>query len=256
MQEPVVGVAGESLINFEFRILDLAPDIIIIYHGINDIHPRLVWPPESYTGDNSGSRIHSQTDVFVPSIFERSTLLRILMIRTNLTLPHATFERTVNKLPATFYGVLFREQKYQGNYPEGIFTKVSGAKMLQTNQPKYYERNIRNIVAIAKMHGIKVVLSSFAYSSLFTDMPRVSSEEYISAYEETNELTKSISISTNTHFFDFANVFPTDKELYEDGRHVNEAGSQLKAQLFCSFLLKSGLLLSDTTYHEIEFYQK
>jgi len=27
----------ESLINFQFRVLDLDPDLIIVYHGINDI---------------------------------------------------------------------------------------------------------------------------------------------------------------------------------------------------------------------------
>ena len=43
----------ESLINLELRVLDLDPDLVIIYHGINDIHTRLVWPPEVYQGDNS-----------------------------------------------------------------------------------------------------------------------------------------------------------------------------------------------------------
>ena len=38
----------ESLINFQLRVLDIEPDLIIIYHSINDISPRFVWPPEAY----------------------------------------------------------------------------------------------------------------------------------------------------------------------------------------------------------------
>jgi lysophospholipase L1-like esterase len=40
------GVGGytswESLINLEFRVLNLQPDLIAVYHGVNDIHARLV----------------------------------------------------------------------------------------------------------------------------------------------------------------------------------------------------------------------
>jgi len=54
----------ESLINFELRVLDLEPDMIIIYHATNDIHPRFVWPPEAYKGDNSGARAYNSKFTF------------------------------------------------------------------------------------------------------------------------------------------------------------------------------------------------
>ena len=43
------GVPGytswESLINLEFRVLDINPDLVIVYDALNDVHARLVRPP-------------------------------------------------------------------------------------------------------------------------------------------------------------------------------------------------------------------
>ena len=234
----------ESLINFELRVLDLDPDMIIVYHGLTDIQARLVWPPEAYQGDNSGRRAPNQTAIFMPSIFEYSTLLRILMIRTGIRTSHGAFERTIDRNPETYHGSLFRKQKSQGVYPEGIFREISARKMLERNRPVYFERNIQNIVAIANNRGIEVVLSSFAYSPLFTDHPRVSSQEYISALEGDNHLLEELAEEMDVHFFDFASRFPTDKRYYTDGRHVNEEGAQLKAELFGAFLIDKQLLIS------------
>jgi len=232
----------ESLINFELRVLDLDPDLIIVYHGINDISPRFVWPPAAYRGDNSGARAPNQTAIFMPSIFEYSTLLRIAMISTGMISPHADFETTIDRRPDTYFGTLFNKQKIKGVYPEGIFTDTSASEMLETNKPEYFNRNIRNIINIAKDRGIDVVLASFAYSTLFTNQPKVSSQEYVAAYEESNHMLKAIAGDMDEHFFDFASKFPADKRWYIDGRHVNEEGARLKAGLFGDFLINEQLL--------------
>src|SRR4030095_5891296 len=53
------GVPGynswEILVNLEFRVLDLDPDLVIIYENTNDVHARLV-VPEAYRGDDFGRR--------------------------------------------------------------------------------------------------------------------------------------------------------------------------------------------------------
>ena len=232
----------ESLINFELRVLDLDPDMIIVYHGLNDIHSRIVWPPEAYRGDNSGRRAPNQTVSVMPSIFEHSTLLRIAMIETGISISPVTFERTIDRHPDTYLGALFAKQKSKGVYPTGIFREKSVRKILERNGPIYFDRNIRNIVTIAKSRGIKVVLSSFSYSPLFSELPRVSSQEYISAYEESNQLLEEIAGEMDVYFFDFASKFPTAKQWYTDGRHVNEDGAQLKAELFGAFLMEKQLL--------------
>ncbi len=233
----------ESLINFELRVLDLEPDMIIVYHGINDIHLRFVWPPNAYRGDNSGSRGPNQLGIVMPSILEYSTIFRVFMINMGTTTSHASFERTINRSPETFYCNLFREQILEGVYPEGIFKEVSAEAMLKANKPVLLVRNIRNIIAIARAHEIDIVLSSFAYSPLFTDQPRISAREYIAAYREHNNLLKDLARETDVNFFDFSSKFPTDKDYYVDGRHVNEEGSQLKAEYFGNYLIENELVI-------------
>ena len=80
------GVPGyntwESLINLQFRVLDLEPDLVIIYHNTNDVASRLV-TPAAYRGDNSGER--KQWAAPPVAWWENSTLLRIVSRKQGLT---------------------------------------------------------------------------------------------------------------------------------------------------------------------------
>lgn len=56
-------------------MLDIEPDMIIIYHGTNDVHTRLT-NPEFYKGDNSGRRKQWVEPKF--PIFLHSAVIRII----------------------------------------------------------------------------------------------------------------------------------------------------------------------------------
>jgi hypothetical protein len=235
----------ESLVSLQFRDLDLDPDLIIIYHAINDIPPRLVWPPTAYRGDNSGRRAPN-TGVFTPGLLEHSTALRVLMIKLGLTESQAKLERTIDRSPPTFFDEEFENQKMAGVYPQGIFRRVSAAEMLRVNQPVYFRRNLENMVVIAEHRHIQTVLATFAYTSYRQTDPRVTSPEYIEAFDELNATIRSVAQQRGVDLFDFAEVFPKDARYYVDGRHVNVEGSRLKAKLFADHLFASGLLVRST----------
>ena len=171
----------ESLVNLQLRVLDLDPDLLIVYHGINDVHTRLVWPPAAYRGDNTGRWLPSESPIFMPSVWEHSTLLRTLMVRFALTRVHGSLARVLSPTPDSFRGAEFVRQKVRGEYPSGVFEEVGAFEMLETNEPTFFERNVRNMVAVAQSRDIGIVLSSFAYSPDFLAEPRVSSEEYAKA---------------------------------------------------------------------------
>jgi lysophospholipase L1-like esterase len=232
----------ESLIGFELRVLDLDPDIIIDFDAINDVHTRFVWPPELYRGDNSGYRAANQSGLFMPSILEHSTLLRILMIRAGWVGSHADISRTIDRLAPSYYGDIWRDQKRTGAYPDGVFREVTPDEMLARNDPRYFARNLESLVAVAKAHGVKVVLASFAYSLDFPEEPRVTAPEYRRAIAAHNDALRAVAERSGAAFFDFAAVFPTDRRYFTDGRHNNEEGAALKAKLFADFLVTSGLL--------------
>jgi lysophospholipase L1-like esterase len=234
----------ESLIDVELRVLDLEPDMLIIYDAINDIHARLVWPPEAYKGDNTGEL--STTSYFMmPSIFEYSTLFRIIMINFGITDSQgsvARFGKNIDESKNTYHFVSFLNQKKSNTYPQGIFKEVSAMQMLKINKPIYFMRNIGNIITIAKENHIKTVIASFAYSPLFKDNPQASSEEYIYAFDEMNRVLRNVADERGVNFFDFAKVFPNDKRYYFDGIHNTAEGVQLKVELFASYLIENNLI--------------
>lgn len=231
----------ESLINLQFRVLDVQPDLVIVYHAINDVHPRLVWPAESYTGDNSGYRI-TNSQFVTPSVLEQSTLARMALIKFGHVTPHSALARTLATRSPSSYQMEFLKQVRGQSYPEGVFAETSAREMFSINRPVYFRRNLSNMVAICKAQGVSSVLATFAYSKQFPEQPVVAMPEYQSAIDELNDVTRDITTKTDAELFDFAAAFPDDKANYVDGRHVNEQGAELKAKLFADFLIARKLI--------------
>ena len=240
------GAAGwtswESLIDFELRVLDLEPDLVIVHDALNDVHPRFVWPPVLYRGDASGYRAPNASGLFMPSILEYSTLLRILMIRAGWITSHADLSRTIDRLAPSYYGDLWRDQKREGVYPQGIFKEIDGAKMLAANDPRYFVRNLDSLIGVAGANRVKVVLMSFPYSPDFPEEPRVSTPEYHRAIAEHNTALRDLARKRGASFFDLGAQFPTDKRYFTDGRHQNADGAKLKAGMIADYLVSEQLL--------------
>ncbi len=232
----------ESLLNFELRVLELDPDVVIVYHGVNDIHPRMVWPPSRYRSDNSGRRAPNSGGAFMPPLRENSTLYRILAVDRGWMTSHVDINRTLDRFPQSFHQGAFRRQMLDGSYPSGIFKQTSAQKMLDTNKPTHYRRNLEGIVHGALGRGIVPVLATFAFHPDFPGEVEVSSQEYKGAYLELNAEVRDICQQTDALLFDFAKVFPRNKSLYVDGRHVNLGGARKKAALFAEFLSNNVLV--------------
>ncbi len=218
------GVGGynswESLINLEFRVLDLDPDLIIVYHGLNDAHSRFV-TPASYRPDNSGQR--KQWSPPPRGFWEKSTLLRIINRKTDI-LPqgHTGLEGFVNADTSYLY--------FAGDPDEA----------LQKNPPVYFQKNLTSIAAIAAANNIDLILATWAYSPLVKDY--TSAPFYRKAIADNNRIVKNVAQSTNAKLFDFAKQMPPDKKYWQDARHVNEDGAQLKATIFADFINKNQLI--------------
>lgn len=230
----------ESLIGFELRVLDLAPDLVIVYHGVNDVHPRLVWPPEAYKGDNSGY-LRPVDPLFLAGVLEHSTLARIFLVRSGRIEPHASLDRTIKGYAATYHGDKFFRQRLDGTYPQYVFERTPAAEMLRVNRPVYFERNLTNLAAAARAHGCATVFATFANLDDF-DEPRSSSPEYLAAYAETNALVLELGRRLDVPVFDFAAAFPRERRYFADGRHLTAEGALLKGRLFADFLVERGLV--------------
>ncbi len=224
------GVGGynswESLINLQFRVLDIEPDLIIVYHGTNDVHARLV-SPGTYKSDNSGRR-KQWTPSRIPP-FERSVLLRIL-------------SRNVGWTKQVNLGIFVSSPSFLGAGGGGKWSNIRShaTEILKGNPPTYFRRNLINMVHVARAHGVSVAFASWAHSPHFGDY--ASTDAYQVGFKESNDILKEVAATHGAHLFDFAAVMPNDKRYWADGRHVNEEGALMKARLFAEFLHGSGLL--------------
>ena len=224
------GVAGydswESLMNLQFRVLDLEPDLLLIYHGTNDVHARLVLP-DTYRGDNSGRR--KQWEPPRIPVFERSVLLRVISRKLGWT-GQVGLGSFVSS--STFLGAV-----EGGNWGRG---EVRGTELLTANAPKFLRRNFVSMVGIAKVHAVQVVLATWAYSPHFDDYAATAT--YRLGYQQTNEIVKEVAELYETPLLDFAALMSQDKRYWADGRHVNERGALMKAMLYANFIDSAGFI--------------
>ena len=224
------GVPGynswEILTNLEFRVLDLDPDLVIIYEGTNDVHARLV-EPSAYRGDDSGRRQAWQVPPV--ALWEHSALLRILSRMTNITRQVSVddFVSSPTYLSWPYEYRLSRED-------------VDPTEILKKNPPIYFRRNLENMVAIANEHDIEIMFATWAYSPYLSDY--ASKGYYQQGFAENNEVVKEVANSHHVLLFDFAKVMPQDTRYWADGRHANEAGALVKASLFAKFIHTQGLI--------------
>lgn len=226
-------------IDFQLRSLDLDPDMVVVYAGYNDFKPRVV-EPESYRGDNSGRADPMVERVYMPSWLEYSTLYRILAIALGEMEPHTSYN-TINSSPKTYLADEFHDQLESGE-PHEAFEEMSVKEILAANPPIYYRRNLENIVAIAQSRDIDVMLATMAlYSDAELD-PRAASEEYQIAIGEHNQVMQAIAAERGVSLFDFSAAFPRQLQYFDDGVHVTEPGSRLKAKLFADFIVANELI--------------
>jgi len=224
------GVPGynswEILVNLEFRVLDLDPDLVIIYEGTNDVHARLV-EPYAYRGDDFGRRRAWQP----PSValWERSALFRILSRAMNIT-RQVSVDDFVSA--PTYMSWPFESRLNEKN--------LDPAEILEENPPIYFRRNLENMIAIAKEQEVQILFSTWAHSPNLNDY--ASEGYYQQGFQENNDVVKEVAVSDDIPLFDFAAVMPQDAMYWADGRHVNEAGALVKARLFAEFIHDHGLI--------------
>lgn len=211
----------EDLINLQFRLLDLDLDLIIVYEGTNDVHARLV-RPDAYKADNSGSKVQWERkpcfDIWCIKIVQRITGLDAYSF--NITAPTAALFPSSN----TYNSVL----------------GMTPMEALEKNLPVYSERNLRNIIAVAHEHEIRVLLATWAWSSQHDDY--AASSHYEKGFRDQNDMIKKVAELKKVLVYDFASEMPMDKKYWGDGRHNNEEGVALKAKMFANFMIKNNTL--------------
>jgi len=227
----------ESAVNMLLRIPDLEPDLIIIYHGINDVGVRLT-DPDFYDGLNSGKGYWIDRDDPLPP----SVLWRFALKRLGYELPVAYELDTTFKRPD---GIRACDQDTSG--PETTCTgfDMTASEVLAANPPIYFERNLRNMILLARAMNSDVMLVTWAYSPI--DFPIAGGGGMVHQHlqygaDEHNAIVRRLAEAEGTLFYDLAASMPTDEQYWVNGVHMKAAGTAEMARQIAAYLAATEVL--------------
>ena len=228
----------QSYINYHINIEELKPDLLIIYHAINDLTARMVWPPEAYAADYSGSFAPIEYgNVSIFNYLRKLSVIRVPLVYTGFIDPDIALS-TVIQIQETNYFLSIREQLLNDIYPSGIFESVPVDSMIKTNRPVFFEKNLEKLIRQAKSNDTQVVLSTFIYSDMFPDhVPELSLEGYQNGIKEHNDILRNLSGKYDLPLLDLEKEMTVEREWFTDGIHFNLLGNQKRVEEITKFLI-------------------
>lgn len=215
----------EILANFEFRGLELEPDMILYYEAVNDLVVRERSSIDCYRGLNPLRGINALRGLFVERAapFPPSTLYRVLAVNFGW-MPNPL------SLDSSF------EPPRVDCAPDEPNTTLEDR--LKANTPIYYERNIRNLILLALGNDVQPVLSSWAY---YVNAGRP--ELWQQGIAEHNAITRRLAEEFDLPYYDLAANFPVNPDFWDtDGIHMLPPGTREQARQYAAFLVENGLL--------------
>lgn len=227
----------ESAVNLLLRLPDLEPDMVIIYHGVNDVGARLS-DPDYFDGLYSAKGYWTdQNDPLPPSSLLRFAMKRLgFDLRADYTLD-AKF-----RLADGIRGCLL-EASATDSYCRGYDMSASDA--LKANPPLYFERNMRNMIRLARGMNSEALLLTWAYSPL--DFPIEGGGGMVYQYlqdgvGEHNAIVRKLAEEEDTLFYDLQASMPTALKFWVNGIHMKAAGAAEMARQVADYLDSTGIL--------------
>jgi hypothetical protein len=211
------GVPGytsfESLTSLQFRVLDLQPDIIVVYQGYNDLRAA-TWP--NPRPDNTHFRKSWTGPALAPSTLESSSLFLLLR---------------------GYWNGASGDGRELATY---VIVPVNGDRIpnrpLKTINPQAinnYERNVRSLVSVALIHGSRVLLAPEAYGELTID-PEISDvvgDGMFMLAERMRQITSQHANDQRVGLLDAPRSLPLARGVFADGVHLTKFGADRFAWL-------------------------
>lgn len=225
----------ENVVNLALRLPDLEPDLLIFYEATNDIPPRLIHP-DDYQGLNLQRGVWSQNASVPPS-----TLWRFIAYRFGLR-----YDSIDTQLVRAEGVRLCGSYQVREDDVYCALLNMPVRKVLASNPPVYYERNLRTLVTLARLHGAEMLLVTWIYSKL--DYSAIDGGNYFQldfhrqAIADHNAVLARVAQELGAPFYDFAAEMPDERAYWYESMHVNAAGARKQAELFAAFLHERALI--------------
>jgi lysophospholipase L1-like esterase len=222
------GVGGytlqENMIHYITLLTHLEPDVVLLFEGINDVHPRF-YGKVKWDYSNYRRRWNSKGGLIPPpsKLLRWSWIYRYYYLRRHIQ-------------PAVSGGIDILARK---PYPPADTWKES----LKRNPPKVYEKKLEALCDLVQGQGRAIaILPQFFTVTYPTD------EIYIQGLRENNEVSRRVARRKGAAFAEYLYRNPPFKpEDFNDNCHFNEpAAKKMAAQVF-EFLEREKLLDSKKT---------
>ena len=222
----------ETSVNFMLRVLDLEPDLVIVYHAVNDLVPRLV-SPNAYSGGFEARGTWTLPDTELPA----SALQRLVMYKLGHPIQVEFGVHDYFGLPE---GISRCSLATDTPEPQCRLLDIPVPDLFRTNPPTYFERNLNNIISIAQNLDIEVLMLTFAYSPYHYDtwfgdvMIHEILQQEVARH---NEIVREVAAARSTLFYDLAEYMPIDRVYWYNGLHHTLAGTSEMARQIASYLV-------------------
>jgi len=222
----------ESLINLSIRLIDLQPDLVVVYHAINDMrcavwqqarrdntHWRAIWPVERKSA--------------IERLLARTTTFRLLR-----NLDPAWRARRSGDLG--WYAI---RDYGRGSYSMGPAAEIGFQSL---------HRNLVGIAGVARQHGARVLFGLQA--TRWSDFDRFGDEAWIQrdGMKRALEITRATGAELDVPVVDLAAVLEAEAErqvaangsdtIFTSEVHITDEGADLLARTLAASILELGLV--------------
>lgn len=219
------GTTWYSLVDLAFRVLEIQPNLVIVYQANLDLGAALV-DPECYQGNNPHRGLSANSGIWQkrPEALSPSALYRFIAYNAGWVA-----NPQINALPLETVIECATQRT------------LSDEAAIKANPPVYFERNLRSLVGVAKLHGVQIMFSSWAYSP--TANSEITPGWWRTAIDAHNQVTRKVADETDNPFYDLMGHFPHEGDLWQgDGFHMSKLGAREQAELYAVFLDNQGMI--------------
>jgi lysophospholipase L1-like esterase len=234
------GVSGyttwNSMVSLATRVLELEPDLVIVYHATNDVLARDV-EPECYRGHNPLRGLDPRMYMSGVQLISLSpsVLLRFLDLQTGRVVDPLRIDSILQPPPYECAPGI--------NVANASPQVAHDTERIRANPPVYFERNLRTMIGIARIHNIQFMLPTWAYWEATTE-PGVYWREAIA---EHNSIIRQLVREYDLLSVDYAETAPQEQEYWSDYIHMNSDGSRHQAQTFADYLVEQDVFGADVS---------
>ena len=219
----------ESAVNLSFRMLEWEPDLVIVYHTINDMRCALYWNPP--VADNSHWRAvwPSVTPAPMEHLLENS--MTYVFLRRFLTRYDQAF-KSLNHMAIVGYDRHARDLYLVGDAPAQGF--------------RNFERNLVSIQAVARAHGAVVILGTQGCD--LRDIRSVSGDNQIAGFERMTEILREVASERDLILVDARAALDQEAEkvgidqIYTREVHLTDRGADRLARAFAARIIADRLV--------------